>query len=263
MMKKTVIALIFIAFTLASLVAVNFSHASSIPTIGVASTTQNFPQAKIGNKIDVNITLSNVQNLWAWSLDDLYFNPAILTPVAVTEGPFLQQAGQTAFVWTSNSSAAFALGDIPEIDDVIMSTAGASGSGVLATITFKVVSLGTSQIIFNSTTLFDTSQIVAQTGGSPTPLNDTAINANIVVGPPTSPTNSPSPASTVSSLTSPTPTSSKASNTTTPSSPTASPTQNTQAPEFPTSLIFVFFMIIVAASTLLITLSKRRKTTIL
>lgn len=67
-MKKIIIAVFLLAIAITSVSIVNPSYASSIPTISVDSNTQNFPSAHVGDTIQVNITVSNVQNLWAWDL---------------------------------------------------------------------------------------------------------------------------------------------------------------------------------------------------
>jgi hypothetical protein len=149
------------------------SSASGTAIISVDSATQQFPSVRVGDTIQVNIDVSNVQNLWAWGIDNLKFNPSILNLTQVSEGPFLKQAGSTLFLWSSQSTIAFSKGDIPEISCVLLEQSSTSGSGVITTLTFQVISNGTSQITSNQTTLEDPNQIV---------LNSTTLNANITIG---------------------------------------------------------------------------------
>jgi hypothetical protein len=135
--------------------------------------------------------VSNVQNLWSWDIANLRFNPNFLNLTQVSEGPFLKAAGSTLFIWTSTSTNAISKGDIPDISDTLLEYTITSGNGVIATLTFRVISLGTSQIVFNQTTLLNPNQIAApgQTTGAYEQINNQAINANITVG--TSSGNSP------------------------------------------------------------------------
>jgi uncharacterized membrane protein YciS (DUF1049 family) len=179
------IALLFlIAVAFASAAAINCSNASETAIISVDSATQQFPSAHLGDTIHVNIDVSNVQNLWSWDIANLRFNPNFLNLTQVSEGPFLKAAGSTLFIWTSTSTNAISKGDIPDISDTLLEYTSASGNGVIATLTFRVISLGTSQIVFNQTTLLNPNQIAApgQTTGAYEQINDQAINANITVG---------------------------------------------------------------------------------
>ncbi len=256
-MKKFVITLLLIAVTLTSALAINLAHASGTPTITVDSATQQFPSANVGDTIQVNITISNVQNLWLWDINGIGFNPAMLSLTKVSEGPFLQQAGSTMFIPSFDSYQA-SQGQIPDLADALTEQAGASGSGVLATLTFKVLLTGTSQITFNQTNLEDSSQI--SNPANPVTMNSVAINADITVG--TSSTSTPSPSSS----------SPATSNTPSPTAPsTASPT-GTQSngatvdptatghtlgvPEFPVMPVLISLIV---AATFLILLAARKK----
>ena len=176
---------------MASAAAINCSNASETALISVESATQQFPSAHLGDTIHLNIDVSNVQNLWSWDIANLRFNPNFLNLTQVSEGPFLKAAGLTLFIWTSTSTNAISKGDIPDISDTLLEYTSASGNGVIATLTFRVISLGTSQIVFNQTTLLNPNQIAApgQTTGAYEQINNQAINANITVG--TSSGNSP------------------------------------------------------------------------
>jgi hypothetical protein len=243
-MKRFMLALFLIAAALASTIAMNPSHASGTITVSIDSSTQQFPSANVGDTIKVNITISNVQGLWAWDISDLTFNPAFLQITGVNEGPFLQKAGQTLFIWTSDSTLAFSKGDIPDMSDTLLEYTSASGSGVLATLTFKVLSLGTSQIAFNQTTLLSSTNLGTVYNPNYRQIACTTINSNISVGGDAS---NPTSAPTTTSSTSPSPT---ASASTTDSSPTPN---SQQAPEFPVFSILIILIIAATISTLLLT----------
>ena len=179
--KKSARTLFLLAVALASFAVINQSLATETAIISVDSSTQQFPSAHLGDIIQVNIDVSHVQNLWSWDLADLRFNPDFLNLTQVSEGPFLKTAGPTLFLWTSQSTILISKGDIPDISSTLLQYTCANGSGVIVTLSFRVISLGTSQVIFNQTTLLNPNQIAApgQTTGIYEQISSQAINANI------------------------------------------------------------------------------------
>ncbi len=257
-MKKFILAIFLAVIALTSIVAVNISHASAATTISIDSSTQQFPSATVGSTIQVNIEISNVQGLWAWDIGNFTFNPAYLNITDVSKGPFLQKAGQDLFIWSSNTPTWYAIGIIPDMADTLLSYNTESGSGVLATLTFTVLSLGSTQINFTRTTLDSDKNIGTSTDPIFQTIPCTNINANISLGPVTAtptPTTNPtsSPADSPSSSSSPTASSPSTDSTSTPdSSPTPTPKMQ-QAPEFPAFSIIMLLIIAATASTLLLT----------
>ena len=241
-MKKLMIALFLAVIILASVIAINPSRASTTTTISIASTTQQFSSATVGNTIQVNIVINNVQGLWAWDIAGLTFNSAYLSITSVSEGPFLKSAGNSLFIWTSNSATAFAKGVIPDISDILLEYSTASGSGVLVTLTFTVISLGTSQIKFNQTTLDSDTNVGTSSNPVYKQIPCTNINADITVGSTANPTSS-NPSTTNSTPS-------------TNSSPTPTP-KSQQIPEFPVIAIVMLLMAAATVSTLL--LSEKAK----
>jgi hypothetical protein len=242
-MKKFLLAFFLMVIALASALIIYPSHASGTANITIDSTTQEFPSANVGDTIQDNIIISGVQGLWAWDIVGLSFNQTNLNITSVTEGPFLKAEGQSLFIWTSNSAASFAKGVIPEITDTLLQFTGASGDGVLATLTFKVLSLGTSQIAFNGTTLDSSTNLGTMNSPNYQKIPCTTTNVDITVGPNASnPTNSPTPTGS-SSTQSPTLTAK--------SSPTAT-TNVPLAPEFPAISILILVIVVATISTTLI-----------
>lgn len=164
------------------------TSASAIPsslnesaTLTIDPTSLQLPASQVGQTVSVNITVSNIQNLWAWALDDLKFNANVLNLTQVTEGPFLKNGGQTLFIWTSTDTAMIQKGDIPEISDTLLANTGINGTGTIATLTFQILSSGTSQIAFTQTTLLSPSEIGST--GTNVPINGTTTsNGQIIVG---------------------------------------------------------------------------------
>lgn len=179
-MKKFIVALFLVVLILTSAYTINITQATTTPTITVDSNTQNI-NANIGNSIQANITINNVQDLWSWDLENITFNPSMLNLTSVTEGPFLQQAGKTIFVSAPVPSyQTIYQGYISEVADAqyelpngTYAEAGVSGSGVLLTLTFTVLQIGTSQITFGQTNIYNTIDTQA--------MPSTAVNATITV----------------------------------------------------------------------------------
>ena len=108
----------------------------------MAVTVPATPLQMGGQPYNVPVTLSNAAGLSSVSLTITY-NPAVLRATVVNEGSVLRGDGaRTSFVPTIDAN-------IGRIDLAVArpgDTAGASGSGVLASIVFEAIGAGTSQI---------------------------------------------------------------------------------------------------------------------
>jgi len=144
----------------------------SSPSSTVVATEPLPSTAPAGADFDVNITVTEVSDLYGWELN-MTFNPTILNVVTMVEGPFLLDFANMMGIYT------WPLGPLIDNDAgwVQMSnslfsfeplTDGADGSGVLATITFNVLTSGTVPLHFNKTLLN------TNVGGLPTPIEHTA-----------------------------------------------------------------------------------------
>jgi PKD repeat protein len=134
-------------------------------------------QYQVGDTITLNIMVSNINDLWAWQAG-MTFNQSVLQCItapnpsnvapkvtspttAFTEGDFLQSGGSTVWVpnWVTN-------GTITACGCSLLSPATPqSGSGVLATVTFKVIGKGNLDIHLVDVILVD--------------LNDNVIPVNV------------------------------------------------------------------------------------
>ena len=253
-MKKLIVAMLLMVIAFSFALMISPARATGTATISVSSATQQFPSANVGDSIQVNITVSNVQNLWGWQISGTRFNPAVLSLTKVAEGPFLQQAGQTMFSSTSSDSYAVNQGDLTQMYDILISTSGVSGSGVIATLTFTVLATGTSQLNFTATSL-----VAPPPSGSTTgvPIACNALNVTLTIG---SSTNTSSPTS-GPAITSPSSSPNSSSN---PKSGDNSPrpTGLSQAPEFSATVVIVPLMAVTALIILGITrnLNQHKKT---
>jgi hypothetical protein len=125
-----------------------FSHADQTPSLSLSPSFISGASMSVGSTFTVNIQISGVSNLWAWGAS-LYWDPTVLSMQgAPAEGAFMKSAGPTLYVPVPPNNTK---GCVTGIGDAITSAVGASGSGILATVTFSVVSLGVSQITLNGT----------------------------------------------------------------------------------------------------------------
>jgi len=121
-------------------------HAAVSQSSARLAVAPKFSSKPVGEFFSVNLTATDVSELFLWQFN-MSFNPAVLQAVSVIEGSFLKQAGTTMRPdeplidnATGLVLAGWALFPYPEH--------GASGSGVLATVTFKVIAEGQSQLQF-------------------------------------------------------------------------------------------------------------------
>ena len=111
----------------------------------------------IGQDFVVNISISNVVNLYAWE-SKLGWNMTVLELVDVTEGVFLKKAGVTFFTSRLNETIGFIVIDCT----LLGNSTGANGNGVLASIQFHVKNEGLCDLVPYDAKLVDASdQIIA------------------------------------------------------------------------------------------------------
>ena len=132
------------------------SSAKAETTISIDPPTYEVGESEIGETFTINIILNDVTNLWSWKVR-VDWNPEILNFTETAEGPFLNNTGDTLFLWANNWTA-IEEGYIPEISCTLQSSVGVNGSGALATITFKSLSPGTSNITLTETVLKEPEQ---------------------------------------------------------------------------------------------------------
>jgi len=252
-MKKTLIALLLISIALASTLIINPSHASTTATLGIDSSTQSFLSAKVGETIQVNLEISNVQDLWAWDIEELTWNSQILNLTSATEGPFLQKEGQTMFLYPSASVVPIANGNIPEISDTLMELSSVSGTGDIVSLNFIVVSTGTCNINFGEVIAYAPPPDLANPDEQ-TSIAITAVNGTVTVGTPISST-------TTTSTPTPTPTSTNSrdsgSQTSTGDIATPTPDGTLNIPEFSAASTVALLAMFVATASLLLIVRKR------
>ena len=140
-----------VAFIIACLALASSAKALETTTISIDPPTYEVAESEIGETFTVNITLNDVTNLWSWKVR-VNWNSEILNFTEIAEGPFLNSTADTLFLWAQNWTA-IEEGYIPEISCTLLSSGSVNGSGVLATIAFKSLSPGTSNITLTETVL--------------------------------------------------------------------------------------------------------------
>jgi hypothetical protein len=203
------------AFALSSLIVASLffmtfnASAAGTAKIYLNPATISSGSLKVGDTFDVTVQVSDVENLWQWVLG-LSWDPSVLalqgSPV---EGPFLKGGGSTLFAIAPVDNA----GVIPEISSTLMSNSTASGGGVLATVAFKIVGYGSSNIdivdahLSGPPLLDDTSRdivykaIAFTSTGSTFNLPSTNPTSNPTTNPTNAPTTNPSTQPTTSNTT--------------------------------------------------------------
>ncbi len=146
-MKKDLTWIVMTVFLLLYTTVIMNGLAS--PTTTVAVDPPEVKDRQPGESFTINLTVSDVviseeppisNGLYAWSVN-VTFDPAILNVTNTTEGPFLQQAAETvALPAVIDNTGGFVV--TGAIIKPPYGPQGATGSGVLATITFTVVGQG-------------------------------------------------------------------------------------------------------------------------
>ncbi len=160
MKKKTIGLLIITIIVLAVFPLIPHAKAQSEPTLSLTPSTIQVTQ--LGQTFALNITISNVQDLWFWYAS-VTWDPTVLNMTGTPqEGNFMTQSGSTLFIVAPPKN-----GTVPGgIDDTLLTTDGASGSGVLATLTFQAMAQSTSTTIqLNNITLESPPTTMGATGG--------------------------------------------------------------------------------------------------
>ncbi len=125
--------------------------AVAAPVLSFQPSGQSVP-LQLTFSLDVLVT--NVTDLFAFQFD-VGFDPSLLRAGTITEGSFLSQGGATAFIAGAIDNAS---GTISATADTLAGAVpGVSGSGVLATIGFTSIGVGTSPLILSGATLLDSS----------------------------------------------------------------------------------------------------------
>jgi len=133
------------------------SIAQSPVAVNIIPRTTQLSSAQIGNIIEVQLSVDNVQNLFGWNLN-LTWNPQVLNLTNIQEGPFLSNAGSTLCTWgPSLSPTSRSQGYLNSTGCILLEAQSVDGSGVLATLSFQIIGTGVSPVSIEGTQLINPS----------------------------------------------------------------------------------------------------------
>ena len=131
-----------------SIINIHDIHTSPQPTIKIEP--KNNERISVGETFNINVTVEGCENIYAVQVD-IRYDPYILRAIKVIEGPFLKSFGETLVLFNEsriNEEATPPYGQVYFVASLTGEATGASGSGVLLTVTFQVLKDGSSLISF-------------------------------------------------------------------------------------------------------------------
>jgi hypothetical protein len=134
-------------------VAAAVKVATASPSAIIAIEPAEVLDVSAGETFKVNLTVTNVANLYGWQVN-ITFNPGVLNVASTDEGPFLKQVNETVVMKRVSNDGGFLL--LSSSFTVPFPTQGATGSGLLATVTFTVTGQGASSLDFVKGTKLNT-----------------------------------------------------------------------------------------------------------
>jgi len=142
----------FIILTLMLIILISSIFSSrSTPTTSINVDTETYRVVGVNRTFTINITVSEVTNLWGWEIN-LFYNSTHLNGTDVGEGPFLKTAGE-AFFWIVNLADNYNAthGYIRAFCTLTHVIPGPTGNGIIANITFKSKVIGSSILDLTNT----------------------------------------------------------------------------------------------------------------
>jgi hypothetical protein len=158
MKREAITVACLLAIVVAVLAYVILSSPSS--TVSSSSSTvlfvdPNTVQETVGQNFAVNVSISNVTDLYAWQLT-LTWNPSLLSVTNVAEGPMLRSSGNSTYFSPKVNAASGNLSALcSRLLSIGSSVTGVSGNGTLMTIQFKVIANGSCDLSLYDTQLRD------------------------------------------------------------------------------------------------------------
>jgi hypothetical protein len=152
-MRKNLCWLFSIMFLMLSIALATVGTASAAAPVIHVEPRDN--TADVGKTFSVNITVTDIteeESLYGWECR-VTFNPAIVNALDAVEGPFLGDTGYDT-TWLSpsidNTLGTIDMGGLltPAAEWGGFPPNGASGSGTLTTVTFKVIGQGATDLYF-------------------------------------------------------------------------------------------------------------------
>jgi hypothetical protein len=145
------VATLLVELTFCSSVLINLGKSAGATTLSLIPQTIN---ATTGQNFSLNITISDVADLYGWEFTLNWTSP-LLSTMSVVEGSFLGAGGNTFFTYAFNDTT----GGIIVDDTLIGEVSGVSGSGLLATVTFNIAAAGQTPLNLTEATLLDPNSV--------------------------------------------------------------------------------------------------------
>jgi len=159
MEKKGLLLVFFLALSSIYASSVTVTHVDgspSLPKVLVHPASIINSSLVANTYFTININVTNVTNLWSYDFY-IWWNPSLLDYTTLVEGPFLKQGGSTQFFSRKNQTMGWIYATSTLLGQPFIDSWPVSGSGTLATITFKVEKLGSTALHLNGTVLRDDS----------------------------------------------------------------------------------------------------------
>lgn len=150
MKRKFVIAL---SVLIISAVVVALLFMNRTPSLARIYVNPQTAEKTVGQNFAVNLSVSDVANLYAWQVK-LAYDHTILELVKTVQGSFLGASDVTFFTYKVNDTSGFILMDCTLLGNL----SGVNGSGTLATIEFHVIQSGSCDLSLYDTELLDPSE---------------------------------------------------------------------------------------------------------
>jgi hypothetical protein len=152
MKRRDIIAACLLAILMALVLAYVIL---SSPTSTVIYVDPNTVQGTVGQNFVVNVSISNVTDLYAWQLT-LTWNPSLLSVTNVAEGPMLRSSGNSTYFSPNVNAASGNLSALcTRLKSLGSRVTGVSGDGTLMTVQFKVIASGSCDLSLYDTQLRD------------------------------------------------------------------------------------------------------------
>lgn len=160
MSKKFISVMFILILTATSILRGNiFYVTSSAGSDVLLSVNPEFLSVEPGDVFTITISITNVKNLFKWSLSISWDSAVVeLDPAsasAVAEGDFLKNVGLTLFRVATYTAGS---GCLSFISCELTQPTSASGNGTLLTIHFKAINDGETDIIISNSVLYDFSR---------------------------------------------------------------------------------------------------------
>jgi hypothetical protein len=152
---------------------------SSIYAMPMLSFSVSDLTPSIGETISVDIVATDVTDLFAFNVD-FAFNSTVLGGTSVVPGTFLNSAGLTLGDLGLLGFDTTTPGEIRDINDSLLgAVAGATGTGVLATMSFDVVGSGISDLSFLNVNALAVTELIDSVGQTITVADATGTTVTV------------------------------------------------------------------------------------